>query len=882
MAYAAGTDVVLAPSEPYNEIGLTDPLDPLYLEQSGFPRDPQPGNIGGVLRDDRGGPNLDCGCDFVALIHIEKLLSTLDGTLTNVAAQTGNGPELAPATPIYWTYLVTNPTVGSTETPLVPLQITRIRDDSGTAAAAGDDFTPRYVSGDTDGDGLLDQGETWVFTSQGVVAYNVRPGLYINTVTVEASARNGVTTADTATHRHTSTAVGPPPPTITVVKAVNAVDPLNPTAAEDADVAPGLVVPVGAPLVFTYLVSTASTVGVGSVVVRDDSATTDPGDDFTAVYVSGDVDADGVLESGETWLFRSVGSLTARAGTFVNMATVSALPVGGGVAVSATDVATVTGRVGELLIVKAVNAVDPLSPTVVEDANDPPGPSLTVGSAVTWTYAVSALGVAPVVDVVVTDDRGVAVTAVTAAGGLNVGDIDADGRLDPGEVWLFRASGTVVEGAYRNVGTVTGTETVSNRALSDVDAANHVGVVVPPPTVTVVKAVNAVDPLNPTAAEDADVAPGLVVPVGAPLVFTYLVSTGSSVGVGSVVVRDDSATADPGDDFTAVYVSGDVDADGVLESGETWLFRSVGSLTARAGTFVNMATVSALPVGGGVAVSATDVATVTGRVGELHIVKAVNAVDAVNPTAVEDANDPPGPSLTVGSAVTWTYAVSTLGVAPVVDVVVTDDRGAAVTAVTAAGGLNVGDVDADGRLDPGEVWLFRATGTVVEGPYRNVGTVTGTETVSNRALTDTDPANHVGVAQPPTTITIVKAVNAVDPLNPTAAEDADVAPGLVVPVGAPLVFTYLVSTASTVGVGSVVVRDDNATTDLADDFSAVYVSGDTDADGVLEAGETWLFRSVGSLTARAGTFVNTATASAVPLVGDGHGERCGDGDGPGR
>ena len=53
----------------------------------------------------------------------------------------------------------------------MPLTLTRIVDDNGTPSDATDDFAPvpALVSGDTNGNGMLDVGETWVFTSVGVV-----------------------------------------------------------------------------------------------------------------------------------------------------------------------------------------------------------------------------------------------------------------------------------------------------------------------------------------------------------------------------------------------------------------------------------------------------------------------------------------------------------------------------------------------------------------------------------------------------------------------------------------------------------------------------------------------------------------------------------------
>ena len=62
---------------------------------------------------------------------------------------------------------------------------------------------------------------------------------------------------------------------------------------------------------------------------------------------------------------------------------------------------------------------------------------------------------------------------------------------------------------------------------------------------------NAAGPMAPTAAEDAQLPPGLALPVGAPIVLTYLVSNPGSAPLRITSIRDDNATpATTADDFT--------------------------------------------------------------------------------------------------------------------------------------------------------------------------------------------------------------------------------------------------------------------------------------------------------------------------------------------
>ena len=60
-------------------------------------------------------------------------------------------------------------------------------DDNGTPGNTADDFSPTFTGGDTNGDGLLDLGETWTYTATGTVG----TADYCNTGT--ASGTNGTT-----------------------------------------------------------------------------------------------------------------------------------------------------------------------------------------------------------------------------------------------------------------------------------------------------------------------------------------------------------------------------------------------------------------------------------------------------------------------------------------------------------------------------------------------------------------------------------------------------------------------------------------------------------------------------------------------------------------
>ena len=105
------------------------------------------------------------------------------------------------------------------------------------------------------------------------------------------------------------------------------------------------------------------------------------------------------------------------------------------------------------------------------------------------------------------------------------------------------------------------------------------------------------------------------------------------------------------------------------------------------------------------------------------------SVEIVKSTNGQDANEAPGPTIVVGSAVTWTYVVTNTGTVPLSSVSVVDDRNVIVTcpATTVA---------------VGESMTCTGSGVATVGQYRNVGTVTATSATGQ--VTDTDASHYFG------------------------------------------------------------------------------------------------------------------------------------------
>ena len=116
----------------------------------------------------------------------------------------------------------------------------------------------------------------------------------------------------------------------------------------------------------------------------------------------------------------------------------------------------------EVQIVKSTNG---------QDANEAPGPTIVVGSPVTWTYVVTNTGAVPLTSVSVLDDRNVTVTCPGTS-------------VAVGQSMTCTGSGVATAGQYRNVGTVTASSSAGR--VADTDASHYFGQAPVVPTVPTV------------------------------------------------------------------------------------------------------------------------------------------------------------------------------------------------------------------------------------------------------------------------------------------------------------------------------------------------------------------------------------------------------------
>ncbi|WP_182870577.1 SdrD B-like domain-containing protein [Rhodopirellula sp. JC639] len=554
------------------------------------------------------------------------------------------------------------------------------------------------------------------------------------------------------------------------------------------------------------------------------------------------------------------------------------------------------------------------------DADTPPGPTAQLGDTLVFTYFVTNPGDVELSPVVVTDDNATPGTTPTATaddfnpdpveeddgfGNLfNVGDDDQDGRLDPGETWLYQAQITATAiGQFTNIGTVVGTPVDENGApiaddVTDNDPANYI--VGAEAEIDIEKCVEHVVAgsgemhvidfdgyAKGTVIDNQYASLGVTISAdnarsGAPdvaMIFDSSTPTGgdhdlgtpnqdfagpgvgyggrsgatgeNSVALGNVlIISEDGDSNDPDDEAHGGTVTFTFDTAVRIDH--------IGLLDIDSdesgGTVVTMMTNSGQQSFNIAALGNNsfqriliDVDEVTSLVVTFPSSGAITDLKFTNPNEMVeclDADTGPGPSFNVGDQVTFNYEVTNPGEVDLKDVIVTDDNAGG----TPFNPVYVSGDDGDGILQVGETWLYTATITATSaGQFTNTADVVGTPIVEGLDdVTDDDPANYVVIGTPD--IDIEKLTNGVQADTP--GEAVEIAPG------APVTWTYIVTNTgdTPIAAADVIVTDDNGTPgDTSDDFTPTFVGPDDGNDGVLSPGEDWEYTASSTAQTLTGT-----------------------------
>jgi len=663
------------------------------------------------------------------------------------------GSSLIERTTLTWDYVVTN-------TGNEPLEDLAVVDDQGVVVDCGGVTT-------------LAVGASVTCTGTGSIGdHVVDPTVYRNVATVTGE---GALSGDPAEAEDDwSVRVLPYVPWISVIKS-------GAVASSGAPIAEGSSIRGMTMVTWSYLVTNVGNEPVEALEVVDDR--------LAPNMVSCPV---AVLAVGASTTCTATGSI-GNALSYTNLATATATGSESGDGATGIDDWSVL--------------VDPLVPLVSIDkfasgVSEFPA-QIMPGTSVTWTYRVTNTGPEALTGVVVTDSRGVAVTCPATVLGIgdsmdctgtgsvgtaspytNVGIVSGVGAVsggaatanDPWSVGIIppvavleidKYATDAVEGGIVPAETVvhweyevtnTGTETVVGLSVVDDRIANvvcPVNVLAPGastvctasgsvglgPSYTNVATARGVGQLSALPTSDQDTWTIEVDPydVGVTIDKRSTNAVEGGVVAGDTVVHWEYVVTNAGEE--QVVALSVVDDRGVvvscpltvLDPGASMVCTGSGSVGGSAGTYTNVGTVTGTTV-----LTATPVTDDDEWSVEVHVplIPSLTIVKG-STNAVE------GDVVPVQFVVAWNYAVTNTGEEPLVDLLVVDDRGVAVTCPVTT-------------LAIGETVVCTGSGSVgIASGYRNVATATATGGSSGDPAEDDDDWS-VGLGMPEPAVRIIK------------------------------------------------------------------------------------------------------------------------------
>jgi uncharacterized repeat protein (TIGR01451 family) len=449
------------------------------------------------------------------------------------------------------------------------------------------------VSGDENNNGLLDLGETWVWTgSYQVTQEDIdNRGTYdspIDSDTINDNLIRNVVFVSTdqgATEDAQVDTTLDYDPQVRVIKTANV---LNADGSDDTD---NIVDTAGDVIAYTVRVINIGNVSLHNFQLTDDlgiSIFDRNGDGVTDVLdvVSGD-NGNGVLDVGEEWvlsgLYEVTQSVIDSRGTYdgPDSDTLNDNIIRNTVQVTTQTFDQNVSGVGDsntevdyrpvILIHKEAMLYNP-DGTVDED-----GAIDQAGDLIHYTLRVSNTGNVTLSNVVVVDPMIAATMDKNADGIIDVNDSDggddnANGLLDVGEVWLFSGSYEVTQAVIDARGTYDGPDPDT---LNDNIVRNFAGVTSLSTDAQQVTRDTFVDTrvvLAPglSIQKTADV--NEVDEIGDVIEYTIAVSNTGNITLSGITVTDPliQSTLAPRDLDMDGVIDGDLDADGLLDVGETW------------------------------------------------------------------------------------------------------------------------------------------------------------------------------------------------------------------------------------------------------------------------------------------------------------------------
>ena len=410
--------------------------------------------------------------------------------------------------------------------------------DSDPGCVPAPETSGGFNMGDTNDNGLLDVGETWVYScTETLTDTGSTVSTFSDTATATGTAEDGLQAGTPASQ-------GAPAQETSGAAVVTV---RNPAASLTETASPTLV-RTGSPVTFTYKEKNTGSDPFSGVTVTGSSC-------GAATLVSSSDGNTTVLNPGATWTFTCTETLT-NSSTTVKTVTDTA-------SVTGTDVTdgnpgpAETAQASVMVLNPATSLTETASPTLVR-----------TGSPVTFTYKEKNTGSDPFSGVTVTGSSCGPATFVSSSDGNTT-------VLNPGATWIFTLTETLTNSST-TVKTVTDTASVTGTDVTDGN---------PGPVETSQASVMVSDPSTVLT----ETASPTLVRTGSPVTFTYKEKSTGSDPLSGVTVTGSSCGA-------ATFVSSSDGNTTVLNPGATWTFTCTEILT-NSGTSVKSVTDTASVTG---------------------------------------------------------------------------------------------------------------------------------------------------------------------------------------------------------------------------------------------------------------------------------------------
>ncbi|SFU15003.1 conserved repeat domain-containing protein, partial [Algoriphagus locisalis] len=444
----------------------------------------------------------------------------------------------------------------------------------------------------------------------------------------------------------------------------------------------------GVEINYLITVENSGNITIADLLVSDPKASTGPD------YVSGDELDDDILSVGEVWTYEATYTTTQAdvdRGRFDNTVTADGQQAGGGPIEATGD--------------ETVAAIQTPSWTLDKRGINNPRTYSTVGEVLNYSITIANTGNISITNVNLQDPN------ATTGPDYLAGDQNDDDVLDVGETWTYTASHVITQqdidnGSFTNTASVTG-----NPAGGSI------------PDLTDSETTNAIQNARWTLTKTSTTTPNSYNSPDDILNYTLELKNTGNVTISNVVLTDPFVAQGP------TYRSGDKDADGNLDVGETWVF--VANYTTdqndvNVGEFQNTATATGTPAGGNLANAIDD-----------EIVPAVQNPRLEVTKSVEESG-----YTAVGEVLNYDIVVENVGNVTVYNITVSDSKTLLSTTID--------------ELAPGESREYTETYTVTQedvdrGTITNTADATG-EDFNGNTVQDADTEVLNGAQNPQITI----------------------------------------------------------------------------------------------------------------------------------